>query len=133
MTTTCRPIFLLLLSIMSHLTKCTPVTPSESSNQSLQDPDPGPLHPIILIPGDGGSQIEARLNKTSTNHWWCSKVSGWYDIWLNVPQMMSFRARCWADNMRLNFDPMTRRTSNNEGVLLCHNAFSFKISILYIS
>ena len=33
-----------------------------------------PLHPIILIPGDGGSQIEARLNKTSTNHWWCSKV-----------------------------------------------------------
>ena len=23
------------------------------------------LHPVILVPGDGGSQIEARLNKTS--------------------------------------------------------------------
>ena len=35
------------------------------------------LHPVVLVPGDGGSQIEARLNRTSTGHWWCSKTSDW--------------------------------------------------------
>jgi len=116
MTTTCRPIFLLLLSITSHLIKCTPVTPSEPNKESLQDPDPGPLHPIILIPGDGGSQIEARLNKTSTNHWWCSKVSDWYDLWLNIEQMLTLMVECWADNVRLTYNSTTHTTSNAPGV-----------------
>ena len=25
------------------------------------------VHPVILVPGDGGSQIEAKLNKTEVN------------------------------------------------------------------
>ena len=40
--------------------------PQVSKVQPPSDPptaDPR-VHPIILVPGDGGSQIEARLNKT---------------------------------------------------------------------
>ena len=62
------------------------------------------VHPVILVPGDGGSQIEAKLNKTEVSfpfreiviisliprkfkskktcflqvvHYWCSKTSDW--------------------------------------------------------
>ena len=35
------------------------------------------VHPVILVPGNGGSQLEARLNKSSSGHWWCSKNSDW--------------------------------------------------------
>ena len=67
------------------------------------------LHPVVLIPGDGGSQIEARLNKT-TGHWWCSKTSDWYDLWLNINQMLQPEVMCWADNVALQYDPLTHTT-----------------------
>lgn len=46
------------------------------------------LHPIILVPGDGGSQVEGRLNKTTTVHYICSKTSDWFTLWLNLQQMI---------------------------------------------
>ena len=64
---------------------------------------------MILVPGDGGSQIEARLNKTSA-HWWCSKTSDWYDLWLNINQMLQPEVQCWSDNVALQYDPSTRTT-----------------------
>ena len=74
------------------------------------------LHPVILVPGDGGSQIEARLNKSSTKHWWCSKSSDWYDLWLNINQMITFEVQCWSENVALHYDPATRTTSDAPGV-----------------
>jgi len=115
----------LLVCIFFSVTWCSPVTPESHSDVYIQnilqqpsdaDPDPGPLHPIILIPGDGGSQIEARLNKTTTNHWWCSKVSDWYDLWLNIEQMLTLMVECWADNVSLTYNSTTRTTSNAQGV-----------------
>ena len=73
------------------------------------------LHPVVLIPGDGGSQIEARLNKT-TGHWWCSKTSDWYDLWLNINQMLQPEVMCWSDNVALQYDPLTHSTSDAPGV-----------------
>merc|ERR1719250_476703 len=106
----------LLVCIFFSVTWCSPVIPESHSDVYIQnilqqpsdaDPDPGPLHPIILIPGDGGSQIEARLNKTTTNHWWCSKVSDWYDLWLNIEQMLTLMVECWADNVSLTYNSTT--------------------------
>jgi len=74
------------------------------------------LHPVVLVPGDGGSQIEARLNRTSTGHWWCSKTSDWYDLWLNINEMLTLMVECWAENVALEYDPDTRTTHNIAGV-----------------
>ena len=71
---------------------------------------------MILVPGDGGSQIEARLNRSSTGHWWCSKSSDWYDLWLNINEMLTFMVDCWKENVALEYDPDTRTTSNIPGV-----------------
>lgn len=78
--------------------------------------DVHPRHPVVLVPGDGGSQVEAKLNKTYSIHYYCAKIVDWFDLWLNVEEMMPGPIDCWADNMRLRFDPKTRKTRNNDGV-----------------
>ncbi|XP_043670002.1 phospholipase A2 group XV-like isoform X1 [Vespula pensylvanica] len=73
--------------------------------------------PIILIPGDGGSQLEAKLNKTSTVHYLCEKVSKeYFNIWLNLELLVPVIIDCWIDNMKLIYDNVTRTTRNQDGV-----------------
>ena len=76
----------------------------------------GCLHPVILLPGDGGSQVEGRLNKTTTVHYICDKTSDWFTLWLNLEQLVPVVVDCWVDNVRLRYDNVTRTTSNNQGV-----------------
>ena len=54
-----------------------------------------------LVPGDGGSRIEARLNKTWVPHYFCYKKADWFELWLNVHYLAPEAIDCWADNMRL--------------------------------
>lgn len=75
------------------------------------------LHPVILIPGDGGSQLEAKLNKPSTVAWYCwKKTDNWYNLWLSVRLLIPKVIYCLIDNMRLVYDAKTRTTSNSPGV-----------------
>ncbi|KAL7674721.1 hypothetical protein ACOME3_000997 [Neoechinorhynchus agilis] len=73
-------------------------------------------YPVILIPGYGGSQIEASLNRTTTIHYFCKKQSDWFTLWLNIPLLVWPSIECFADNMILIYDKQTGRTNNNEGV-----------------
>lgn len=77
---------------------------------------PPQLHPIVLVPGDGGSQVEAKLNKTQRVHFICSYTSDWFDLWLNLEQMVPEIVDCWVDNMKLKYNNKTRRTYDNDGV-----------------
>ena len=55
----------------------------------------------ILVPGDGGSQFKAKLNKPTTVHSFCiKKTSYYYDLWLNLEQLAPFLIDCFVDNMR---------------------------------
>jgi len=74
------------------------------------------VHPIVLVPGDGGNSIEGRLNKTTTVHYICDKVSDWFTLWLNLEQLVPGVVDCWVDNMKLVYDPVTHRSSDNPGV-----------------
>ncbi|XP_005094704.1 phospholipase A2 group XV isoform X2 [Aplysia californica] len=77
----------------------------------------GPRYPVILVPGDGGSQLEAKLNKTTAPHYLCQKHTSSYEsIWLNLEELLPEVIDCFVDNMRLLYNPITRKTSNNEGV-----------------
>jgi lysophospholipase-3 len=72
---------------------------------------------VILVPGDGGSQFEAILNKPKVVHIWCSKqTSSWFSLWLNLELLAPYVLDCFVDNMRLKYDPKTRTTLNNDGV-----------------
>jgi len=85
--------------------------------------------PIILIPGDGGNQLEARLNPSAG---YCVEgiecrlseacqssgdtVGDWFRLWLDVWQLRSSKLGCWADTIRLVYDRETRKSSNVAGV-----------------
>lgn len=76
------------------------------------------MPPVILVPGDGGSQIEAKVDKPSVVHYICSKKTDyWFDLWLNMELLMPGIIDCWIDNMRLVYDNVTRSTRNSPGVI----------------
>lgn len=73
--------------------------------------------PVILVPGDGGSQIEAKLNKPSTVHYICDKVTNdYFSLWLNLELLVPVVIDCWVDNIKLVYDNVTRKTTNQPGV-----------------
>ncbi|CAG0887974.1 unnamed protein product [Cyprideis torosa] len=75
--------------------------------------------PVVLIPGDGGSQLEAKLNKPAVVHYLCDKTTKTYfSLWLNLELMVPLVLDCWVDNMRLVYDNKTRTTHNSPGVAI---------------
>lgn len=73
--------------------------------------------PVIFVPGDGGSQLQAKLNKPETVHYYCNKKTDYYfDLWLNLELLVPYVLDCWIDNMRLVYNNVTRTTSNAPGV-----------------
>ncbi|KAI4466428.1 lecithin-cholesterol acyltransferase-related [Holotrichia oblita] len=75
------------------------------------------FHPFIFIPGDGGSQVEAKINKTNSVHYICAKTStDYFNIWLNLELLVPVVIDCWIDNIKLRYDNVTRRTLNTDGV-----------------
>lgn len=75
------------------------------------------LKPVVFIPGDGGSQMEAKLNKPSVVHYLCAKSSkDYFNIWLNLELLVPVIIDCWIDNVKLFYDNFTRTTYNSPGV-----------------
>ncbi|CAH0389323.1 unnamed protein product [Bemisia tabaci] len=86
----------------------------ESGEQSSEAPT---RTPVIFIPGDGGSQLNAKLNKTSTVHYLCTKqTNDYFNIWLNLELLVPIVIDCLIDNLQLHYDNKTRTTSNSPGV-----------------
>lgn len=84
----------------------TPSTPEPTLNR----------HPILLFPGTSGSQIDAKLDKPEVVHYFCSKKSDWYNIWLNPSLYLPGVVDCFIDNFRLDFNETTGRSQNRPGV-----------------
>lgn len=69
------------------------------------------------VPGDGGSQLEAKLNKSTTVHYVCDKTTkDFFTLWLDVNHLIPIAIDCWVDNIKLNFDEVTKKTFNQPGV-----------------
>ena len=72
---------------------------------------------FFVVPGDGGSQIDAKLSKLAVPHYFCDQsTSHYFSLWLNLEQSMPFLIDCWVDNIRLVYDIKTRTTKNSPGV-----------------
>jgi len=74
-----------------------------------------PLSPIVLVPGDGGNQLEALLDKPSDSTG-CPTTSSWYRLWLDVWQLREGQLNCWADNIKLVYNTTSKLSSNVAGV-----------------
>lgn len=104
-------------------------TSERSSNSVANEPS---RDPIVFVPGDAGSQLEARLNKTSVPHYFCDKVSDWFDIWINLKLLTYPVIDCLYDNLKLRYDRKTRTTHNTEGVDIRATKFGSLDSVDYL-
>jgi len=113
--------------------EATPVESDEATSLSVEEDNVAVtkvLHPVILVPGLGGSQLEARLDKEVTEiswlqHWGCkwSMVScsdwnpyEWFSIWLRLPLLLNTCLSWTVDQLRLIYDSRTHTTTNTPGV-----------------
>lgn len=56
------------------------------------------LSPIILLPGDGGSRLQAKLDRQDVSHHYCERrTNNWFDLWLNLSLLVPFALDCWVD------------------------------------
>ena len=47
------------------------------------------LSPVVFIPGNGGSQLEAKVDSSlSARAYGCQERQGWFRLWLNVWEMI---------------------------------------------
>ncbi|KAK2183869.1 hypothetical protein NP493_293g01023 [Ridgeia piscesae] len=74
----------------------------------------GPLTPVVFVPGKGGNQLEAKLDKLNTVND-CAKRSGWFRIWLDLWSVL-VGEECIAENLLLHYNETTRKSSNYPGV-----------------
>uniref|UniRef100_A0A146LY53 Group XV phospholipase A2 n=1 Tax=Lygus hesperus TaxID=30085 RepID=A0A146LY53_LYGHE len=73
--------------------------------------------PVIIVPGLGGSRLEAKLNRTSSEHFLCEKTSkDYFPIWFSYEFLVPVVKQCWMDNIKLTYDNVTRTTSSHPGV-----------------
>lgn len=99
-------LFLVPCSNGRTLNKCFP-------GQTCQSERP----PVVLIPGDLGNQLEAKLDKPSVVHYICyKKTDAYFTLWLNLELLVPVAIDCWIDNMRLIYNRTTRASQAPPGV-----------------
>lgn len=85
------------------------------------------------MPGDGGSQLDAKLDKPDVPHYFCyQKTTDYFNLWLNLELLVPFVIDCWVDNMKLIYDNVSRTTHNNEGVDIQVPGFGDTNSVEYV-
>jgi len=51
----------------------------------------------VPVPGDGGSQVEAKLHKERVVHYLCEKTTqDFFNIWLNMELLVPLVIDCWV-------------------------------------
>lgn len=76
------------------------------------------LSPVILVPGTGGTQIEARLTKDyKPGAFWCySFYSSYFRLWLDAFSLVPPFTTCFAERLQLVYNEETERFENFPGV-----------------
>lgn len=98
------------------------------------------LYPLILIPGNGGNQLEARLTReykpTSLlcNRWYpvIKDKEGWFRLWFDVSVIFAPFTKCFADRMTLYYDRDLDDYFNAPGVETRVPHFGSTQSLLYL-
>nr|XP_055049257.1 phosphatidylcholine-sterol acyltransferase [Misgurnus anguillicaudatus] len=73
--------------------------------------------PLIIVPGNLGNRLEAKLDKPTLVHWMCyKKTEHWFPLWIDLNMFVPIGIDCWIDNIRIVYNRTTRKTSNAPGV-----------------
>ncbi|XP_057727972.1 lecithin-cholesterol acyltransferase-like 1 [Arachis stenosperma] len=123
------------VAMLSLLCTCGAITLTPTANGNTN------LHPLILIPGAGGNQLEAKLTqdyKPSSfvcNSWYplFKKKNGWFRLWFDSSVLLSPFTKCFADRMMLHYNQDRDDYFNTPGVLTRVPHFGSTSSLLYLN
>lgn len=96
------------------------------------------LHPLVIIPGSGGNQLEARLNKDyKPSSLFCGlitsrKKDGWFRLWFDPTVLLSPFTRCFAERMTLYYHEDIDDYQNAPGVETRVPDFGSTRGLLYL-
>ncbi|KAJ0512396.1 putative phosphatidylcholine--sterol O-acyltransferase [Helianthus annuus] len=98
------------------------------------------LHPIILIPGAGGNQLEARLTtEYKATSLLCNRFyplnkdkEGWFRLWFDIGVLLAPITECFAERMTLYYDQQIDDYENARGVETRVSQFGSTQSLLYL-
>ncbi|XP_061825884.1 phosphatidylcholine-sterol acyltransferase [Nerophis lumbriciformis] len=89
------------------------VFPPETKVQAPGNSTP----PLIIVPGNLGNRLEAKIDKPHLVHWMCyRKTDHWFPLWIDLNMFMPIGVDCWIDNIRLVYNRTTRQSFNSPGV-----------------
>ena len=98
------------------------------------------LHPLILIPGNGGNQLEAKLTSDyKPSSLYCNKWNpvrkdkeGWFRLWFDPSVLLAPFTKCFAERMTLYYHPDLDDFRNAPGVQTRVPHFGSTQSLLYL-
>ncbi|KAG9340778.1 hypothetical protein JZ751_020370 [Albula glossodonta] len=71
--------------------------PSAKSRHAANNSTP----PVIIVPGNLGNRLEAKIDKPSLVHWMCyKKTDDYFTLWIDLNMFMPIGLDCWIDNIR---------------------------------
>ena len=77
-----------------------------------------PKHNFSVTIGDGGSRLYSKLDKPSSNHWYCAKKSDWSLFWVEFDIfVVPWPRNCFLENIELVFNHTDNTTYNQPGSL----------------
>ncbi|XP_054632343.1 phosphatidylcholine-sterol acyltransferase [Dunckerocampus dactyliophorus] len=111
------PCVTLVLLLGLHHASCfwilNVVFPPETKAQAPSNSTP----PLIIVPGNLGNRLEAKIDKQQLVHWLCyKKTDHWFPLWIDLNMFMPIGVDCWIDNIRLVYNRTARRSFNSPGV-----------------
>ncbi|PPD68886.1 hypothetical protein GOBAR_DD34230 [Gossypium barbadense] len=99
------------------------------------------LHPLILVPGSGGNQLEARLTTGyKPSGLFCGRFypifkdkEGWFRLWFDPSVLLAPFTKCFNQRMMLYYDPDLDDYRNAPGVETRVPEFGSTNSLLYLN
>ncbi|XP_061372018.1 lecithin-cholesterol acyltransferase-like 1 [Gastrolobium bilobum] len=99
------------------------------------------IHPLILIPGNGGNQLEARLTpQYKPSSFICDtwnplvkKKKGWFRLWFDSSVLLAPFTQCFAERMTLHYHQELDDYYNTPGVQTRVPHFGSTHSLLYLN
>ncbi|KAJ3597092.1 hypothetical protein NHX12_003492 [Muraenolepis orangiensis] len=85
-------VFTLALLTVAFLSAVHHTSPGVQSNDTP---------PIIIVPGNLGNRLEAKIDKPTLVHWMCyKKTEDWFSLWIDLNMFMPIGIDCWIDNIK---------------------------------
>ncbi|KAK1435531.1 hypothetical protein QVD17_01296 [Tagetes erecta] len=125
-----------IMTLVTMMVAIAPYTCRAMINNNHQNQ----LHPVILIPGAGGNQLEARLtDEYKGTSWLCNRFypvkkddGGWFRLWFDIGVLLAPLTECFAERMTLYYDLEADDYRNAPGVETRVSGFGSVQSLRYL-